>query len=130
MPSVRPAFLALLLATALGAGAAQAQPTTVNVVLSSYKFDPMELDLTHGQSYTLHLTNTSNKAHDLAAKAFFATAAIDPGSAASVRNGAIEVPQGGSVDVTLTPQIAGTYDMQCTHPLHAVLGMKGQIVVR
>jgi plastocyanin len=130
MRSIRPAIFALLLAAALGAGVAQAAPTTINVVLSSYKFDPMELDLTHGQAYTLHLTNPSNKAHDLAAKAFFATAAIDPGSAASVRNGAIEVPQGGSVDVTLTPQTAGSYDMQCTHPLHAMLGMKGQIVVR
>ena len=112
------------------AGAACAQPTTINVELSEYKFAPMQLTLDHGRPYVLHLTNSGGKAHDLSAKAFFQTVALEPASAAKVRNGDVDLDEGESVDVALTPQKPGTYEMHCTHPFHSMLGMKGQIVVR
>jgi len=122
---------ALTLAAALPlASAAVAQPQTIRVELSEYKFAPMEIDLAKGQTYVLHLTNTGSKSHDLSAKAFFATVALGPASAAKVKNGDIDVDEGESVDVTLTPQQAGAFEMHCTKFLHAMLGMKGQIVVR
>jgi uncharacterized cupredoxin-like copper-binding protein len=112
------------------AGAAFAQPTVINIQLSEYKYAPMQFTLDHGQAYVLHLTNTGGKAHDLSAKAFFETVALAPASAAKVKNGDVDLDEGESVDVALTPQKPGTYEMHCTHPFHSMLGMKGQIIVR
>jgi uncharacterized cupredoxin-like copper-binding protein len=123
------AAIALVGALAI-ASAALAQPTVINVELAEYKFAPMQLTLTHGQAYVLHLSNTGGKAHDLSAKAFFQTVAFGAGSAAKVKGGDVDLDEGESVDVVLTPQTPGTYEMHCTHPFHAMLGMKGQIVVR
>ena len=111
-------------------GVALAQPTVINVQLSEYKFAPMQLTLDHGQAYVLHLSNTGGKDHDLSAKAFFHTVTLAPGSAAKVKNGDIDLDEGESIDIALTPQKPGTYEMHCTQPFHSMLGMKGQIVVR
>jgi uncharacterized cupredoxin-like copper-binding protein len=110
--------------------AACAQPTVINVELSEYKFAPAQLTLDHGQAYVLHLTNTGGKAHDFSAKSFFQTVTLAPASAAKVKGGDVDLDEGESADVGLTPQKAGTYEMHCTHPFHSMLGMKGQIVVR
>jgi uncharacterized cupredoxin-like copper-binding protein len=112
------------------ASAAAAQPTVINIQLTEYKYAPMQLTLDHGQAYVLHVTNTGGKGHDLSAKAFFQTVTLAPGSAAKVKDGGIDLDEGESADVALTPLKPGTYEMHCTHPFHAMLGMKGQIVVR
>ena len=112
------------------AGSAVAQPTVINIELSEYKYAPMQLTLDHGQACVLHVTNTGGKGHDLSAKAFFQTVTLAPGSAAKVKDGGIDLDEGESADVALTPLKAGTYEMHCTHPFHSMLGMKGQIVVR
>jgi len=131
MPSISRPLAALVLGAAIAAaGAAFAQPSVINIQLSEYKYAPMQLTLEHGQAYVLHVTNTGGKAHDLSAKAFFQTVALAPGSAAKVRDGDVDLDEGESVDVALTPQKPGTYEMHCTHPFHSMLGMKGQIVVR
>ena len=110
--------------------AALAQPAVITVQLSEYKFAPIEVDLDHGQSYILRVVNTGGKAHDLSAKAFFQTVTLAPDSASEVHDGAIELAMGESADVAFTAGAPGTYEMHCTHPLHAMLGMKGKIVVR
>jgi uncharacterized cupredoxin-like copper-binding protein len=131
MQSISKPLAALVLGVAVAAaGVAFAQPTVINIQLSEYKYAPMQLTLEHGQAYVLHLTNSGGKAHDLSAKAFFETVALAPGSAAKVKNGDVDLDEGESVDVALTPQKPGTYEMHCTHPFHSMLGMKGQIVVR
>jgi uncharacterized cupredoxin-like copper-binding protein len=112
------------------AAAAYAQPSVINVELSEYKFAPAQLTLEHGQAYLLHVTNTGGKAHDLSAKSFFQTVTLASGSAAKVKDGAVDLDEGESADVALTPQKPGTYEMHCTHPFHSMLGMKGQIIVR
>jgi uncharacterized cupredoxin-like copper-binding protein len=130
LQSISKPLAAIVLGAALAvAGAAFAQPTVINIQLSEYKFAPMQLTLEHGQAYVLHLTNTGGKAHDLSAKAFFQTVALAPGSAAKVKDGAVDLDEGESADVALTPQKPGTYEMHCTHPFHSMFGMKGQIVV-
>jgi plastocyanin len=124
--------VALVLSGAFAvAGAAFAQPAAqvIKIDLSEYKYSPMEIDLKAGQSYVFHITNSGSKGHDLSAKAFFATVALAPGSAAKVKDGDVDLDQGESVDVTLTPQKPGAYEMHCTHFMHAMLGMKGRIVV-
>ena len=131
MPSISRPLAALVLGAAVAmAGAAFAQPNVINIQLSEYKFAPLQLTLEHGQAYVLHLTNAGGKAHDLSAKAFFQTVALAPGSAAKVKDGGVDLDEGESADVALTPQKPGTYEMHCTHPFHSMLGMKGQIVVR
>jgi len=125
-------LLAAMAVAAMPASAALAQPTVtpIQVVLSEFHYAPSEIDLVHGQTYVLRITNDGKHAHNLSAKAFFATVALDPASAASVKNGAVEVVSGESADVELVPKTPGTYEMHCTHPLHSMLGMTGKIVVR
>jgi plastocyanin len=119
------------LMAASGDGRAQpTQPVVITVQLSDYKFTPAEIDLDHGQTYVLRLVNSGTKAHDLSAKAFFQTVTLAPGSAAAVQDGAVELAMGESADVSFTTGAPGSYEMHCTHPLHAMLGMKGRIVVR
>jgi len=133
MQSIARPLAAIIVGAALAAaaaGAAVAQPTVINIQLSEYKFAPMQLTLEHGQAYVLHLTNTGGKSHDLSAKAFFQTVALAPGSAAKIKDGDVDLDEGESADIALTPQKPGSYEMHCTHPFHSMLGMKGQIVVR
>ena len=72
----------------------------------------------------------ASSGHNFAAPEFFAAAQVAPADAAKVKDGAIEVPKGQTVDVTVTPDRAGSYDLTCTHFMHTTFGMKGQIVVQ
>jgi plastocyanin len=119
-----------LLAVSAPARAQPPSPNIITVQLSEYRFSPMEIDLNRGQAYVLRVVNSGGKAHDLSAKAFFQTVSLGADSAAEVKDGAVELAMGESTDVALTPNQPGTYEMHCTHPLHAMLGMKGKIVVR
>ena len=48
----------------------------------------------------------------------------------SPSTGEIDLTPGVTADVALAPQTTGTYEMHCSHSLHAMLGMTGHIVVR
>ena len=76
----------------------------------------------------LRLRNTAGEAHDFAAPAFFAHAAIRPSDAAMVRNGEIEMEANQMRAVGLVPA-AGRYPFQCNKPGHAAMGMTGMIIV-
>ena len=120
----------LIPALLLGASAAvQAQPAVVAVQLSNFSFTPNTIQLRAGAPVTLRLQNASHGGHNFAAPQFFAAAKIDPRSAALVRNGAVELPGGSAVNVTLVPT-AGRYRLKCTHTLHSTFGMKGTILVQ
>jgi plastocyanin len=108
--------------------AATAQPASVVVQLSSFKFAPAGIHLKAAQPVTLHLQNASGSGHNFSAPQFFAHANVDPRSAALVHNGTVEVKGHQSVDLSLTPA-AGTYPLKCSHTLHAAFGMKGTITV-
>jgi plastocyanin len=119
----------LISALLLGAAAAaSAQPAAVTVRLSNFSFNPNTIRLKAGAPATLRIQNASRGGHNFSAPEFFAAARIDPKSAAFVRKGAVEVPGGRTVDVTLVPS-AGTYRLKCTHTLHSTFGMKGMIFV-
>ncbi|HEX4533564.1 MAG TPA: cupredoxin domain-containing protein [Rhizomicrobium sp.] len=114
-----------------GIGAAQAQTAQqMNISLTSYAFAPDTLTLKTGTAYRLHLTNDASKGHNFSAPAFFGAATIASQDQAKVKDGAVEVDEGQSVDVTVTPIKPGTYPLTCTHFLHETFGMKGQIVVQ
>jgi plastocyanin len=121
---------ALALVVPAAAAAQDTRATVIAVQLSEFRYGPAEIDLVHGQPYVLRITNVGKRAHDLSAKAFFATVTLNPASKASVQDGAVEVVSGETADVAFIAQTPGTFEMHCTHPLHAMLGMTGKIVVR
>jgi plastocyanin len=122
-------FALILTASASAPDGAWAQPATVGVELSNFKFNPAAIQLSAGAPTTLHLQNASGGGHNFSAPEFFAAAKIDPRSAALVRRGTVEVPGHGAVDVSLVPA-AGTYKLKCSHAFHSTFGMTGTITVR
>jgi uncharacterized cupredoxin-like copper-binding protein len=127
---------AILLAAAVtGAGAANAQPAdwshaqTLNVALTDFAFTPKVLHLHRNTAYRLHLVNSTGKGHDFAAYELFESAQVAPGDKAKIDDGKIEVSKHAAVDVRFIPTRAGTFKVKCTHPLHSMLGMTGEVVV-
>jgi uncharacterized cupredoxin-like copper-binding protein len=130
---LRSSLAAIASATTLiahGAAAQSSQPPVISVDLSEYHISPPSIELKHGQSYVLRVTNTGHQAHALSARAFFASSTIATVDAGVVRNGSIEVAPGESADLGFVASAPGTYEAHCPHPFHSALGMKGQIVVR
>ena len=124
---MRNSLLALALALPVAA-LAQNGPPVVEVRLSSFDFDPATIRLRAGQPIVLRLTNTGSGGHNFAAPQFFAAAAIVEGQGVPIRDGAIEVGSRQTVSVRLTPA-RGTYRLRCTHTMHSMFGMRGEIVV-
>ena len=74
------------------------------------------------------LANLASGGHDFAAPEFFAAARVQPGDAALVEDGEVDVPAKSTRTIHLVPA-AGTYKLTCTHTFHAMFGMKGTIIV-
>lgn len=125
---------ALLLA--MNPAAAQSQPAdqtagqSLMVELSSFSFTPRTLTLRQGARYRIRFVNIASGGHDFAAREFFAASTIAPEDIGKVNNGKIGLRARESVEVTLTPNRAGTYKVRCTHFMHGAFGMKGSIVVQ
>jgi len=98
------------------------------VELANFDFTPREIHLRAGRPYELVLTNVGSGGHDFAAPAFFAAAQIRPDDAPLVAKGKVDVAGNTTRTVHLVPA-AGEYELVCTHTGHALLGMKGKIVV-
>jgi uncharacterized cupredoxin-like copper-binding protein len=102
----------------------------VDVILSNFDFTPEVITLHPGERYHLHLRNASSAGHSFKAQAFFADASMAPEERARIAGGKIELDGGESFDLMLTaPAAPATYDVKCTHFLHAAFGMTGTIVV-
>jgi plastocyanin len=81
-------------------------------------------DLSHA------ITNDGSKGHNFNAPQFFAGSQIARADAGKVDEGSVELDSGEAVDVTVTPNRAGTYRSDCTHFMHSMLGMHGKIIVQ
>jgi len=128
------ALAATLAAFALPA-AAQTAPDwskaeTLTVSLSNYAFTPATLYLKANQPYKLVFTSTVMKDHDFNAPELFAAGLIAPEDSGKVSKGTVEVDDGGTVAVHFMPTRPGTYNFNCDHFMHAMLGMKGSAVVQ
>ena len=120
-----------LLAIPLFAGsAALAQPATISVQLSNFKFAPSTIVMDHGQSYVLHLANVASGGHDFTASEFFAAANVSSADRRYISEGEVEVRPGQAIDIHLVAPAAGRYNLKCSHSLHKMFGMSGAIVVR
>lgn len=132
MRPIHVAFAAGLIACCAashGPAAAQADAAIEQrVQLASFEFTPRELHLQAGKAYALVLTNAAAGGHNFSAPEFFAAARVQPGDAGLIAKGAVEVPGQSTRTIHLVPA-AGTYKLSCTHTMHTMFGMKGQIVV-
>lgn len=99
----------------------------MTIRLSNFSFAPDQLNLRVGVPIRLHFVNVSSGGHSFSAPAFFG-ASIFP-SSPPPKDGTVEVSSGSSADITLIPNLPGTYPFKCTHLLHSLFGMTGTIVV-
>lgn len=106
---------------------------TVTVTLDAYRFDPESLRFIEGQPYRLVLRNTGTGDHSFAAERFFAAIAIHDVSRARAEDAgalvSLIVPPGGTRTVEFVPLVPGDYPLECDRPLHAGLGMLGEITI-
>jgi len=111
----------------LAASPAASQPTpqSVTITVRSFGFAPQPIRLRAGQPVTLTFVNQSGSSHDFTAGAFFAAATITAGAAS---NGEVELRGHETKSITLIPR-AGTYPAHCSHFMHAMFGMKDEIIV-
>lgn len=98
------------------------------VLLTSFEFTPRVIELEAGTPVRLLITNQQD-GHDFTAPDFFAAARIASGDLERVANGQVNLREGESIALRLIPE-AGRYDVVCTRTGHALLGMRGEIVVR
>jgi plastocyanin len=103
---------------------------SLTVELSNFKFTPSALTLQHGTPYKIRFVNGASGGHDFVAKEFFAASTIASEDRGKVRNGAIDVEGGETIDVRLIPNKTGTYKSHCSHFMHSPLGMTGTITVQ
>jgi plastocyanin len=121
-------FVIVLLSPVGGAWAQT--PTLITVSLTDYAFTPSALSMKEGMAYQIHFINDSSKGHSFSAPGFFAASLVAPEDMAKVKNGMVELDSGQSADVTVTPGHAGTYAFICTHFMHQMMGMHGEIAVQ
>jgi len=122
----------VLMFGALGAmsGAVAETVTPVTITLTDYAFAPGTLDLKAGTAYQLHFVNSGSKDHNFSAPEFFAAVQVAPDDQAKIAKGIVELANGKTVDITVTPGSAGTFAVECTHFMHKMMGMHGNIVVQ
>ena len=110
---------------------AQAQSVTpISITLTNYAFAPAALTLKAGITYQIHFINSGSKDHNFSAPEFFAASQVAADDQAKVEKGLVSLESGQSVDITVTPGQAGTFPVECTHFMHKMMGMHGNIVVQ
>lgn len=121
-----------LMLVPLGAmdGAMAETATPISISLTDYAFTPGTLELKAGTTYQLHFVNSGSKDHNFSAPEFFAAAQIAADDQAKLSKGIVELGIGKSLDITVTPGQAGTFTVECTHFMHKMMGMHGNITVQ
>jgi len=120
-----PRLLVMSLLIATQPAFAQPASAQVRVDVDSFSFAPKPIHLRAGEAVTLTFVNRSGKSHDFTAPEFFAASRITAGAAPG---GEIDLPPNSTVSVTLIPAL-GTYKAHCGHFMHAMFGMKDEIIV-
>ena len=123
--------LVLLAIPLAPADEAKAQTVTpISITLTNYAFTPSALNLQAGMTYHLHFINSGSKDHNFSAPEFFAAVQVAAEDQAKVEKGRVALEGGQSLDITVTPDHAGTFPVECTHFMHKMMGMRGSIVVQ
>lgn len=118
---------ALMPAAMLAQGLQTTGMATTTVKLSNFAFEPEDIRLSTGVPVRLQLVNESGSGHNFSAPGFFAASKFPTGSAPPA--GVVDVPAKTRTEIIVVPVTPGTYRVECTHFLHALFGMTGQIIV-
>ncbi len=121
---------ALIILAAIDGSALAQIVTPINISLTNYAFAPSQINLKAGTTYRIHFTNDGSKGHNFNAPEFFTASQVARADAGKIDDGSVELDSGEAVDVTVTPNRAGTYRLDCTHFMHSMLGMHGKIIVQ
>jgi len=109
--------------------------TPVTVRLDEYAFQPDRLSFDRGTPYRLTLQNVGKRAHTFTSEGFFKAIAVRNVTTPQtvIQTPALvnlEIPAGQTDVVEFVPVEAGTFDLECSEPLHSTFGMTGSITVR
>lgn len=102
--------------------AASAHVQLITVEMSGAVCHPATLDLLAGSDYELHFLNAENDSRSFSAPEFFAAGSVAPDDAAKVKDGAVEIRGGTTVDLRFTPKSRGAYKLVCS-------GIPGMVTV-
>jgi plastocyanin len=100
----------------------------VIVRITDFAFDPKSLSLRAGAPVRIMLVNDSASEHVFSAPAFLAASSFGPQST-PVADGGVSITAHQTREVDLVPAKPGSYPLECTELLHAMLGMTGSIEV-
>jgi plastocyanin len=120
----------VLIALSQMSGAMAQTATPISITMTNYAFTPDALNLMAGTTYHMHFINNGSKDHNFSAPEFFAASQIAPEDQAKVGKGLVALEAGQSVDITVTPGHTGTFPVECTHFMHKMMGMHGNITVQ
>ena len=119
------ALVGALLFLPTSQSSAQSGRPTVTITIGSHFYQPNPIYLAGGVPVRLVFVNRAGVPHDFKAPQFFRSAQIISGAAPA---GRIELAAGRGTSVTLVPR-RGRYKVHCGKPFHAMLGMRGWIIV-
>jgi uncharacterized cupredoxin-like copper-binding protein len=112
-------------------GGASGPATTLNIVMTDFKYEPADATVPAGKEITLNLKNEGNVVHEYVI--------MKLGQSAGEKFGPededniyweVELDPGKSVSVTFTaPTEPGTYEVVCGTEGHLEAGMKGSLTV-
>lgn len=103
---------------------------TVTITLSSFEFTPETIEIGHGRPYRLVFVNRSSGGHNFVAREFFRTAQMPAEDRSRLDRGRIELDGGERAEVRVFVAEPGRYDVHCSHFMHSVFGMTGDLIVR
>lgn len=101
---------------------------TVEVQLVNYAFAPSTIRLHASEPVRIKIVNRSRTAHAFHSPSFFGAGLVREEDRQLVRGGRVFVPAGESRQVTVLPA-AGRFVLRCSHQVHKMVGMRGQIIV-
>ena len=113
------------------AGVDWSRAQRVEVTLADFSFAPDHLQFARGRPYVLHLDDQGG-GHNFDAPAFFGAVALRSDTTSTeirASGGKVELTGGKAIDIYFVPEKPGTYPLECSHPLHSLFGMTGEIVV-
>ena len=130
MRALRPSPARVLGAVAIALAAAPspaAQPATVTVLLTDYRFVPDRVQFRADVPYRLHLENAGKYLHEFTAPDFFKTTELTNPDIMNAERTEVVLQPHQTKDLFLVAHTKGTFELTCAD--HDWEGMVGKITV-
>lgn len=130
--AMRRAVVAAMLVAAIPGCAPQsstaADPETVTLAMTEYRFTPDHLVFKQGGTYRLVLENRGKELHEFTAPEFVAAITVDDPAVLTADNKEIVVRPGERKELRFVARRAGRFPLRCAD--HDWTGMVGEITIR